>query len=371
MSAASVTDKRRNYDWGVIISVIFLVAMGVLMVYSTSSVYALEKFGDPNFFLKRHAIYLSMGIVAMVVMMHIDYRILKKLVFPAYLLGLALLIIVLVPSIGKQVSGARRWIDIGAFTFQPSEVAKYILVLYLAYSLTKKRDKLDSFIVGFASHIMVAGAYIILILLEPDFGTATTLLVVLFAMMFIGGVRIKYMVPLGVVSVVLLVLAVLTKGYRMKRVISFLDPWKDPLGSGYQAVQSFIAFGLGGISGTGLGDSAQKLFFLPQAHTDFIFSIIGEELGFIGVVLVILAFIFLFVRSLKVALNAPDLFGCYLVFGCIMLITLQAAVNMAVAVGLFPTKGLTLPFISYGGTSLVATLGAMGIILSVSKARIK
>ena len=211
----------------------------------------------------------------------------------------------------------------------------------------------------------------VLILLEPDFGTATTLLVVIFGMMFIGEVKFKYMVPVGLVSLVFMALAVVTKGYRMERVTSFLDPWQDPLGSGYQAIQSFIAFAMGGIYGAGLGDSTQKLFFLPQAHTDFIFSIIGEELGFIGIVLVIIGFAVLLVRSLRVSLRAPDLFGCYLVFGCIMLITLQAAINMAVAVGLFPTKGLTLPFISYGGTSLVTTLAAVGIILNVSRSGIK
>jgi len=363
--------KGRTYDIGVIVSAVFLTAMGVLMVYSTSSVYSLEMYGNANYFLIRHAIYLVIGLTSMVVLMKLDYRILRKLVYPAYLAGLAMLIIVLVPGIGKEVSGARRWIDLGFLSFQPSEFAKYILVLYLAHSLTKKRDKLDNFMVGFASHILIAGVYVILVLLEPDFGTASTMLVVLFAMLFIGEVKMKYLIPVGVFSVIFLCIAVVTKGYRMNRVTSFLDPWQDPLGSGYQAIQSFVAFALGGIYGSGLGDSSQKLFFLPQAHTDFIFSIIGEELGFIGILLVIIGFAVLFVRSLKVSLRAPDLFGCYLVFGCILLITLQAGINMAVAVGLFPTKGLTLPFISYGGTSLIATLSAVGIILNVSKSGLK
>jgi len=365
------TVEGNSYDIGVILSALFLTSMGVLMVYSTSSVYSLEMYGDTNYFLKRHGIYLFMGITSMIVLMLFDYRLLRKLVYPAYLIGLVMLVLVLVPGIGRQVGGAQRWIDLGIFTFQPSEVAKYILVLYLAHSLTKKRDKLDNFVVGFASHIMIAGVYVVLILLEPDFGTATTVLVVLFGMMFIGDVKLKYMLPVGLVSVIFMCLAVVTKGYRMERVTSFLDPWQDPLGSGYQAIQSFIAFAMGGIYGEGLGDSTQKLFFLPQAHTDFIFSIIGEELGFIGIVLVIIGFAVLLIRSLRVSLRAPDLFGCYLVFGCVMLITLQAGINMAVAVGLFPTKGLTLPFISYGGTSLVTTLSAVGIILNVSRSGIK
>lgn len=361
--------KGRHYDIGVVLSTVFLTAVGVLMVYSTSSVYSMENYGDPNYYLKRHALYLLLGFISMLAILSVDYRVLRKLVYPAYLLGLCLLVLVLI--IGKDVGGARRWIDLGIFSFQPSEIAKYIIVLYLAHSLTKKRDKVDSFVVGFASHILIAGIYVILILLEPDFGTATTMIAVLFAMMFIGEVRIRYLVPLGLISVALLCLAVFTKGYRMERITAYMDPWQDPLGSGYQSIQSFIAFALGGVYGTGLGDSSQKLFFLPQAHTDFIFSIIGEELGFIGILLVIIAFVILLVRSLRVSLRAPDLFGCYLVFGCVVLIALQAGMNMAVAVGLFPTKGLTLPFISYGGTSLITSLAAVGVILNVSRSGIK
>jgi len=359
--------EGKGYDVVIIISVVFLSAMGTLMVYSTSSVHALEEFGDPSYFLKRHAIYLSIGFVCMFVLMTLDYQILRKFIYPAYILGLLMLILVLVPGVGEEVGGARRWIDLGPGSFQPSEIAKFLLVLYLAHSITKKKDKMDTFTVGFISHIMIAGAYIIALLLEPDFGMVVILTVMLFGMLFIGEVKITYLVTSGAMSVFLLVLAVMDQSYRMKRMIAFLNPWEDPLGSGYQAVQSFVAFGLGGILGTGLGDSTQKLFFLPQAHTDFIFSIIGEELGFLGVLSVIVAFGVLLVRGLRVAVNSQDLFGCYLVFGCIMLIALQAGINMAVAVGLFPIKGLTLPFISYGGTSLISSLGAVGIILSVSR----
>jgi cell division protein FtsW len=361
----------RGYDWGIIISVIFLPAIGTLMVYSTSSVYALEKFGDASYFLKRHAIYLSIGFGFMIILMKLDYQILKRLVYPAYIIGLIMLGLVLVPGFGKNIGGARRWINLGFGSFQPAEVAKFFLVFYLSYSLMKKRDKMDTFLVGFASHVLIVGAYVILILLEPDFGMSVVLLVMLFGMLFIGGVNTRYIAVSGVISVLFLVWAVMSHGYRMNRIMTFLNPWKDPLGSGYQAVQSFMAFSLGGTTGTGLGNSTQKLLFLPEAHTDFIFSIIGEELGLIGVISIIIAFGFLMIRGLRVALRSPDLFGCYLVFGCIMLVMLQAGVNMAVAVGLFPTKGLTLPFISYGGTSLISSLGAMGIVLNVSRAGVK
>jgi cell division protein FtsW len=361
----------RGYDWGIIVSVILLPAIGTLMVYSTSSVYALEKFGDADYFLKRHVIYLSIGLIAMIALMRLDYNLLKKLVYPAYVIGFIMLVLVLVPGLGKQIGGARRWINLGAGSFQPAEVAKFLLVFYLAYSLMKKRDKMDTFLIGFVSHVLIGGVYIVLILLEPDFGMSVVILAVLLGMLFIGGVNVRYIAISGFLSTLFIIWAVMSHSYRVNRIMAFLNPWKDPLGAGYQAVQSFIAFSLGGATGTGLGNSSQKLLFLPEAHTDFIFSIIGEELGFIGVVLMIAGFGFLVVRGLRIAMRAPDLFGCYLVFGCIMLIALQAGINMAVAVGLFPTKGLTLPFISYGGTSLISSLAAMGIVLSVSRASMK
>ncbi len=337
------------------------------MVYSASSVYSLEHHSTTNYYLIRHSIYLAIGLAFMLFLMRVDYSALGRLVYPAYLLGLLMLIIVLVPGIGKEVNGARRWIDLGFITFQPSEMAKYVLILYLAHSLTKKKDKINNFVMGFASHVLIAGVYIGLILLQPDFGSAAVLTVIVFAVLFVGRVRLRHLILIVVASVALMCVAVVTQSYRMERISAFLDPWQDSLGSGYQVVQSFVAFGSGGIYGVGLGESAQKLFFLPHAHTDFIFSIIGEELGFIGVAVIITVFAVMFIQSLRVSLRAPDLFGCYLAFGCALLITLQAAVNMSVTVGIVPPTGITLPFVSYGGTSLVASLSAVGMILSVSK----
>ena len=358
--------KEKNFDLLLLIAVLILSSIGLLMVYSTSSVYSLETYGDTAHFLKLHSIYLFAGMAMMVLLMNINYRWLRKVVYPAYFIVFLGLVLVLVPGIGKQVGGASRWLTLGPFTFQPSEIAKFVILLYLAHSLTKKRHKLDNFFVGFLSHVLFAGVYIILIFLEPDFGGSAIILSLLVIMLFIGDVRIRYLIPLGAITAVFSLFAILSRGYRLDRITSFLNPWNDPLGSGYQAVQSFIAFGLGGVYGVGLGDSTQKLFFLPQAHTDFIFSIIGEEFGLIGVLVVVLLFLFILFRSLRIASAAPDLFGRYIVCGFIFLITLQAGINMAVSVGLFPTKGLTLPFISYGGTSLVSCLSAMGIILNVS-----
>lgn len=359
--------KNRNFDFLLLGAVLTLASFGMLMVYSTSSIFSLETYGDATHFLKLHSIYLAASIVVLLVFMHLDYKFLRKLTYPAYFMGLVLLIVVLIPGIGKEVGGAQRWIAVGQFTFQPSEICKYILVLYLAHSLTKKREKIESFWVGFFSHIFIAGLYIFLIFLEPDFGTSSILLTLVFLMLFIGNVRLRYLLILAGLSLAFAASAVLTKGYRIDRVVSFLDPWKDPLGSGYQAVQSFVAFGMGGLYGSGLGGSSQKLFYLPQAHTDFIFSIIGEEFGFIGIAVVIALFLIILFRSVRISIKAPDPFSCYLVFGFIILITLQAAINMGVAVGLLPTKGITLPFISYGGSSLISTFAAMGIILGISR----
>jgi len=256
-------------------------------------------------------------------------------------------------------------------SFQPTEFAKFTLILYMAHSITKKKEKMGTFMFGFLSHVLMAGLYIILTLLEPDFGMATIMMVVLFGMLFIGGINFRYIALSAVLSGGFLAWGILSEGYRMSRVMAFINPWKDPLGSGYQAVQSFVALGMGGLYGTGLGNSTQKLFFLPEAHTDFIFSILGEELGFVAVATVVVLFAWLLIRGIRIALRSPDLFGCYLVFGCITVIALQAATNMAVAVGLFPTKGLTLPLVSYGGTSLITTLGALGVMLSVSRESVK
>ncbi len=363
--------KDRNFDIVLLSSVLLLASLGLLMVYSTSSVYSLETYGDASHFLKLHSIYLLIGISSMVCLMHIDYRFIRKLVYPVFFIVLLMLVLVLIPGIGVKVSGARRWLDLGIFSFQPSELAKFSIVLYLAHSLAKKQNKIHDFYIGFLSHVIAAGIYILLIFAEPDFGGASIILLLLFIMMFIGNVRLKYLIPLGIVSAMFAVFAVITKSYRMERLMAFLNPWSDPLGAGYQTVQSFIAFGLGGLYGMGLGNSTQKLFFLPQAHTDFIFAIIGEELGFIGVLFVILLFSLILFRSMIIARKAPDLFGCYLVTGFALLITLQAGINMAVSVGLLPTKGITLPFVSYGGTSLICSLSAVGIILNVSSAKRK
>lgn len=359
--------KNRDFDILLLGLVLIVAGIGVVAVYNASSAHSHETYNNSMRFLKFHAIYLLIGIAAMVTLMHVKPSFLRKLVYPGYLLGLALLIAVLFPDIGKEVGGGRRWISVGGFSFQPSEFCKYMLVIYMAHFLFKKQDKMDSFWIGIFSPLLAGGAYVGLILAEPDLGTSFLVLAILFIMLFVGGARLRYLLGIGAGAAGLLALAIINEGYRMKRIMSFLDPWEDPLGSGYQAVQSFTALGIGGIYGSGLGNSSQKLFFLPQAHTDFIFSIIGEEFGFIGIMTLIALFLMILAKCVMISIRAEDPFSRYMVFGFTALITLQAALNMGVAVGLFPTTGLTLPLVSYGGSSLVSTLAAFGIILSVSR----
>lgn len=359
--------RNRNFDIVLLALVLVVAGIGVIAVYNSSSIFSLENYGDSTRFLRLHLVYLCLGAAVMATFMHVKPGFIRKLVYPGYLLGAALLVAVLVPEIGKEVGGGRRWISVGGFAFQPSEYCKYMLVIYMAHFMMKKEDRMRSFWVGFFSPLLAGGLYVLLVFAEPDLGTSSLLLMVLFIMLFVGNARIKYLLAVGAASVLLVGVAIASAGYRMKRITSFLDPWQDPLGSGYQSVQSFMAFGLGGLYGSGLGNSSQKLLFLPQAHTDFIFSIIGEEFGFIGVTVVILLFLAILARCVSISFRAEDAFSRYMVFGFTALITLQAALNMGIAVGLFPTTGLTLPLISYGGSSLVATLAAFGIILSVSR----
>lgn len=362
------SDKRApGFDYTLMLVVAGLSLAGTLMVYSTSSVYALENHGDSWRFFKLQSAYLAVGFALMAAAAMTDYRKLRKIVAPAYLAGLVLLVAVLLA--GREVFGARRWLSVGGFTFQPSEFAKFILFLYLADSLERKSAIMGNFFRGVFPHLILCGLYAGLIFAEPDFGASFIILAVAGFMLFLGGARIAHMSAVVGGAAVFAALAVWIEPYRKTRLLSFFDPWANYLDSGYQAVQSMVAFSLGGLFGQGLGASNQKLFFLPQAHTDFILSIIGEEVGFAGVAVVIAAFAVFLFRSVKIAVTAPDMFGFHIVMGYSLLIVFQAGLNMAVALSLLPTKGLTLPFLSYGGTSLVSSLGAAGVVLSVSRAR--
>jgi cell division protein FtsW len=356
-----------SFDPVLLIAVLALVALGMVMVYSASAITAQEKMGDSLYFLKRQVIAGFIGLLGMAFVMKVGYRRLARFAYPLLILTFILLVAVLIPGIGGSAGGARRWIRLPGFSLQPAEVAKVSWVLYLAYSLAKKREKVATFSVGFLPHLAIAGLMVLLCMGQPDFGSSVCLIFLLFTLLFAAGTKLSYLVGCFLVALPIGYHAVASSPYRMKRILAFMDPWAHRHDVGYQVAESLMSIGSGGLTGLGLGDGRQKLYFLPEAHTDFIFSIISEELGLMGVSALVLLYGIVIWRGLRAALAAPEAFGTYLGLGLTSLIAFQAIVNMCVAMGLLPTKGLTLPFISYGGTSLVMLMGAAGALLSISQ----
>lgn len=366
-----MNDSRRAaiaYDPVLLAAIFGLVGFGLVMVYSSSAITAQDKLGDGFFFLKRQAFAAALGLVAMAVAMKLGYRRMARLAYPLLVIAVLLLIAVLVPGIGTKVGGAKRWIRFPGVSIQPAEIAKVAWVIYLSYSLAKKREKVRHFSIGFLPHLGLAGFLVVLCMLEPDFGSSVALLFLMFVMLFAAGAKLSWLVGSVLLAIPFAYTAIATSEYRMKRITAFLDPWANRQGSGYQVAESLMSIGSGGVTGLGLGDGRQKLFFLPEAHTDFIFAIIGEELGLVGVAALIGLYGVVIWRGIKASLEAPEPFGSYLGLGLTTLIGFQAVVNMSVAMGLVPTKGLTLPFISYGGSSLIVLMGAAGLLLSISGA---
>ncbi|MBT5027366.1 MAG: putative lipid II flippase FtsW [Nitrospinaceae bacterium] len=353
------------------ITVAVLVLVGIVMVFSSSAVYAMEKYNDSYYFLKRQVIWCLLGTGALLVAKNLDYHKLLKHTYPIMLATFLLLLAVMFPEVSKEVGGARRWLTFGGLSFQPSELAKFTLVLFIAKSLVKRADKLRNFAYGYLPNLVVLGFFFIPILFQPDFGTAMIICMVTFTMLFVAGLRKKFLFLSVLALIPFMASAIMSAEYRIRRIIAFLDPWKDPSDAGFQAIQSFYAFGRGGYWGTGLGASHQKLFYLPEAHTDFIFSVIGEELGFVGTTAIILLFSILIWRGFVTAFRAKDPFGTHLATGLTLLIGFQAFINLGVAVGLLPTKGLTLPFISMGGSSMLITMISVGVLLNISEQTVK
>jgi len=359
-------EPRKTYDHMLFVIVLILMIIGVIMVYSSSSVSAAKSFGSAAYFLKRQLCFAGIGFLLMFSAMKIRYQLLKRFVYSILIASVFLLILVLIPGVGSTIGGSTRWFRFGPLSFQPSEFAKLALVIFLAYSLSNKEKNMQSFTIGFLPHVIVTLGMAGLVLLQPDFGTAMLMLFLLSIMVFVAGSRVKHLASFFSISSVACYFLISSASYRLDRFTAFLNPWKDPMATGFQIIQSFLAFGSGGLCGAGLGNGKQKLFYLPEAHTDFIFSIIGEELGFIGVIAVIFLFILLAYCGVKIATKAPDLFGTYLALGITSLIILHAVINLGVVMGLLPTKGSTLPFISYGGTSLIVNLTGTGILLNIS-----
>jgi len=362
----SMFKKLEEYDLMIMLMAIALTCFGVVMVYSASSVMAAKRFQDGFFFLKRQGLFALIGFAVMLCAMRINYQFWRKLAVPILLGCLVLLVMVLIPGIGGSAGGAARWIRLPGFNLQPSEIAKIALIMYMAYSLDRKQDKIKELGAGFVSYMLILVVMLSLLLKQPDMGAALTLAVVAIIMLFAAGTRLVYIISIFLISMPFLYFLVMNVAYRKRRILAFLDPWQDPQNSGFQIIQSWLALGTGGVFGQGLGEGKQKLFYLPEAHTDFILSVVGEELGFVGVVVIIGMFFLLVQRAMRIAVAAPDIFGRFLALGIAVLFGIEASVNMGVVTGLLPTKGLALPFISYGGSSLVISLFAVGILLNIS-----
>ncbi len=358
--------ERVRFDSVLMIVTLALVGIGMVMVYSTSAILAGERFQDPYHFLKKQCLFAGVGFLLMIVALLIPYKILRRFAYPLLIVSVLLLVAVLIPGVGYRAGGAMRWLKIHSISFQPSEFAKLGLVIFLAYFLAKKEEKIRSFSFGFLPTILLSGVVIVLVAKEPDLGGALFLAAMVFVLLFVGGARVTYIAGALLAAVPIVYYLFISAGYRHKRLISFIRPWEDPTGTSFQIIQSFLSFGSGGLFGLGLGEGKQKLFFLPAPHTDFIFSVIGEELGLVGAMVVVLLFFVFTVRGFQIAMSLDDRFGAYLALGITLMISLQAVINMAVVLGLLPTKGLTLPFISYGGTSLVTNLVGVGILLHLS-----
>lgn len=358
--------QRGHYDYWLLSTTVLLTAIGVVMVYSASAVFSAAQYGDPYFFLKKELLFVTFGTCCAVIAARVPYHYWRRMVYP--LLGISVLLagLAYVPGFRNVASGAARWVRIGSLTFQPSELIKIALILFLAYSLEKKGDKIRNFSVGILPHVLVGGFLMGLVLGQRDFGTTFTMGVLLVLLLFAAGARKTYLFSLGLAALPLVYYAVAGVAYRRRRILTFLDPWSDRYGAGFQIIQSLVSFQQGGLFGRGLGEGQQKLFYLPEAHTDFIAAVLAEELGLIGLCGLIVLFICFAVRGLSIAGKAPDLFGRYLALGITLLITWQAIANLGVVMGLLPTKGLVLPFISYGGSSMMVTLVAVGILMNVS-----
>lgn len=358
--------KMGSLDFILFSTILILVAIGVVMVFSASSYSAFfnPKIKDSMYYLKKQGLSAIIGVIAMFFMIKIDYHKLKK-----YTKLIMLITIILLGAVYAfhPINGARRWIPIPVFNLQPSEIAKYVIVFYMAKSIEVKGEKIKSFVYGILPYLLVSGLYAIIILFEPNLSIATVIMLVTLILLFVGGARWLHFIELIGMVGALGVVGILLEPFRVARVLNFLDPWKDPKGKGYQLIQSLLALGSGGITGVTLGKSRQKCYYIPEPHNDFIFAIIGEELGLIGCTIVIILFLVLIWRGIRTAMRAKDTYGTLLAVGITSVIAIQAIINIAVVTGSMPVTGVPLPFISYGGSSLLFNLLAMGILLNISR----
>ena len=343
-----------------------LLGTGLVIVWSASSVLAQELKGNAYHFLVRQVVWACLGAAVMIAAMRLDYRKLRHpaVVYTAVVATTLLLILVLFL---RPVNDTHRWIRLGELSFQPAELAKITAILFLAYHLERKQDRINEFLPSIFPVVLLLGWFAFLIFIQPDLGSAALIVSVGGVMLYMAGVRLRYFAALGALAPFVLYHAVMGAAYRRDRIEAYLNPWSDARGTGYQVIQSLIAVGTGGLDGVGLMEGRQKLFYLPYPYSDFIYAVIGEELGLLGATAVVLAFLVLLWRGLRTAWRAPDSFGTFLAAGLTLAIVMQAFLNVSVVLGLLPTKGIPLPFISYGGSSLVVTLCACGVLLNISQ----
>ena len=358
---------KKSIDWLMLISIITISIFGIIMIYSASYIWAEYKFDDAFKYIKHQGLFFLIGVFLMIIISKIDYHIYFKYSNKILIGCLILLILVAIPGIGIVRNGSRSWFGIGSFGIQPSEFTKLALIMFTAKYLVKNEKNLKNVKKGVFPILGVTLLIFGLIMLQPDFGTGTIIVASIIGLLFIAGVNFKFFFKIGIFGIIGVIALIAVAPYRMARIISFLDPWSDPLGSGFQIIQSLYAIGPGGLFGYGFLNSRQKHFYLPEPQTDFIFSIISEEFGFLGILIVATFFLIIIIRGFKISRNCSDMFGKYLVFGIIFQIAFQTVLNLMVVVGLIPVTGVTLPFLSYGGSSLLITLASMGIVLNVSR----
>jgi cell division protein FtsW len=358
--------RKLKWDRWLLFTTLGLVAASIVMVFSASKVLATEAYGQPNLFLMKQAMFAAVGLGAMAVAMRLDYERYReaRVVVPLVVGSLVALAAVLV--LGPKINGTRRWFHIAGVGIQPSEIAKFAMILFAATVLERRMERISE-PKALAPIVVVLLATVGLIMAEPDFGSSVALVVIVGVMVFAAGLPLKHLAIAAAPLIPAVVIAAIWAPYRLRRLLAFLHPWDDRFGDGYQVVQSLIAVGTGGVTGRGLGYGVQKLFYLPYPHTDFIFAVVSEELGLIGASLMVICFCIITWRGIRTALRAPDAFGSFLALGLTTMIAVQAFVNISVVLGLLPTKGLTLPFISAGGSSLIMSLGAMGVLLNISQ----
>ncbi|MDR2861406.1 MAG: putative lipid II flippase FtsW [Syntrophobacterales bacterium] len=363
MESLPISPKR--HDIFLLIATLILVVIGTVMVYSSSAIMAMDRFHDGQYFLKRQIFFVVLGLGVMFFLLRVPYQTLRPFAYPAVIVSFVLLLLLFVPVLGKKVGGAVRWLNLGFIAFQVGEWVKFSVVLFLAFFMSRKRHYVKEFFRGIAVPLGIAACLMGLIILQPDFGTTAIIAVTTMIMLYLGGARVLHLTSLAALFAPFAVWA-LCHGYRWERLMTFLNPWSDPRGAGFQVIQSMISFGSGGIFGVGVGDGMQKLYYLPEPHTDFILAVIAEEGGFIGVSIVMGLYTLFIIRGFMISFRAPDLFGMLLAAGLTLLFALQIFINSAGVMGLIPLKGLTLPFLSYGGSSLLMSFSMVGILLSIS-----